>query len=364
VRLLILFFSVFLFAANVKSVKKELKNTKITISKMNTRLGKLAKEINKKQQDIQNLEKEIKNLNTQITNLKTQLKNSNQTLNELKDLKKGYLIKLKQIQDKINYFLSTNYYISNQTAQDVNDLINQELTKEILKQYSNKIAKLTNQQAKIKFQIFNVNDKIAQILDKQKLLTQKRNEFLKLKNRLQTELKTLAKKKENYKKRLYSMIKKQQELQKKLKELSIIKTTKHNRVKYTKLPTKIYRGIKTVAPVRGKIIKRFGSYIDPIYKFRVYNDSITIKPYQKNALIRAIMPGRVVYIDRKKGVVVIKHKNYLFSIYANLSKISPILKKGSYVKRGQIIARVADTLEFEITYKDRPINPLKVVKIY
>ena len=77
------------------------------------------------------------------------------------------------------------------------------------------------------------------------------------------------------------------------------------------------------------------------------------------------MNGKVVYIgengDRK--VIFIKHPGNLFSIYANLTKISPLLKKGSYVKRGQIIARVKDALEFEVTYKDRPINPLKVIKL-
>jgi len=61
-------------------------------------------------------------------------------------------------------------------------------------------------------------------------------------------------------------------------------------------------------------------------------------------------------------VIFIKHKNNLFSIYANLSKISPLLKNGSLIKKGQIIGRVKDALEFEVTYKDRPINPLKVIK--
>ena len=360
-RFLIILFSVFLFASNVKNVKKELRHTKVTISRMNYYLSKLANKINQKQIEIKNLDKKIQNLNIQIQQLKKDLQNSNQTLNELYDLKKGYLQKLQEIQDKINYFLSTNYYISNQTIDSVNDLVRQEVTKEILKKYSNQISKMTKEQTKIKSNISAVTDKIMKIVQKQKLLTKKRNELLSLKKTRQKELNNLAAQKALYKKRLYAMIKKQKALQNKLKELSIIKTTQHTA--NVTLPTKIYRGIKTVAPVRGRVIKRFGSYIDPIYKFRVYNDSITIKPYQKNAVIRAVMPGRVVYIDDKKGVIIIKHKNYLFSIYANLSKISPILKKGSFVKRGQIIARVQDSLEFEITYKDRPINPLKVITL-
>ena len=77
------------------------------------------------------------------------------------------------------------------------------------------------------------------------------------------------------------------------------------------------------------------------------------------------MSGKVVYIgdNGERKVLFIKHSGNLFSIYANLSKISPLLKKGSYVKRGQIIARVKDALEFEVTYKDKPINPLRVIRL-
>ncbi len=358
-RFLIIFLPIFLFSS-IQSVKKELKTTKSNIYKMNITLSRLAKEIKKKQKEITQIDLKIKKLNKQISSLQTELKNSNKTLNELSDLKKGYLKKLNEIKDKINYFLSTNYYISHQAIDNINDLINQEITKQILKKYSKKISSLTDEEAKIKLQISIISDQISKIQNKQALLIKKKKELLYLKKQRKKELKNLNTKKQQYKQKLYSMIQKQKALQQKLKELSIIKTTKHIP---TSLPTKIYKGVKTIPPVNGKIIKRFGNYIDPIYKFRIYNDSITIKPYEKNAIIRAIMPGKVVYIDKKKGIVILKHKNYLFSIYANLSKISPILRKGLYVKRGQILARVENFLEFEITYKDKPINPLKVIKL-
>ena len=165
------------------------------------------------------------------------------------------------------------------------------------------------------------------------------------------------------------MIKKQQSLRKKLQELKIVKKREEIKVKkvgsaYFKPKTATYKGRKTIPPVYGKVIKKFGSYIDPIYKIKIYNDSITIKA-KPNSVVRSIMSGKVVYIGENgdKKVIFIKHPGNLFSIYANLEKISPLLKKGSYVKRGQIIARVKDALEFEVTYKDRPINPLKVIKL-
>ena len=134
---------------------------------------------------------------------------------------------------------------------------------------------------------------------------------------------------------------------------------------YFQTKTANYKGIKTIPPVHGTIIKNFGSYIDPVYHIRIYNDSITIKANKQNSMVRAVLSGRIVYVGQSnsKGVVIIKNKNNLFTIYANLDKISPLLKKGLYIKRGQIIARIKNTLEFEITYKEKPINPTKVIAL-
>jgi len=187
----------------------------------------------------------------------------------------------------------------------------------------------------------------------------KKNELLSLLKKRKKELNSLESKKREYKRKLLALINKQKKLQKKLASLLIIKKRAQKPTTFT------YKGMKTIAPLRGKVIKKFGSYIDPIYKIKIYNDSITIKPFIKNATVRSIMPGRVVYIGENGGkkIIVIKHKNSIFSIYANLSKVSPLLKKGSFVKRGQIIARVKDSLEFEVTYKEKPINPLKVISL-
>ncbi len=354
-RAIIFLFSVFLFA----NIHTELKNTKTIISKMNTKLDILAKEIAKKQRNIDLLNKKIYLLNKEIQKLQNELKNSNKTLGELIDLQKGYRLKLKKIKDEIDSFLSTNYYLNSKDVDNVNDLIYNELSKKALDIYSVKIEKLAKQQEILKKEIKKTAERILAITQKQNLLKKKKNRLLSLLYQRKKEVKSLKRKKEEYKQKLLSMIQKEKNLQNKLKQLLIIKEQKYKPVYYT------YRGMKTIAPIRGKVIKKFGSYIDPVYKIRIYNDSITIKPFRQNEVVRAIMPGKVVYIGEanNKKIIVLKHKNNVFSIYANLSKVSPILKKGFYVKRGQIIARVKDTLEFEITYKDKPINPLKVIKL-
>ncbi|WP_456489003.1 murein hydrolase activator EnvC family protein [Caminibacter pacificus] len=366
-RWIVIFLAVLVFGASVTTTKKEIKKTQIIISKMNDKLDKLAREIRKKQQSINSLNSKINSLNKEIAKLQETLKDANKVLGELNDLKKGYVEKENRIKNEIIDFLSTNYYLDTQEVDNVNDLIYNEISKKILEANAQKIAKIVKQSKTINQNISSINEKIDQIIKKQQELKSKKEKLLSLLKARKKEIQALNRQKLLYKKRLEALIRKQKNLQNRLAQLKIIKKRKQTSVQQPNynVKTAVYKGQKTIPPLRGRVIKKFGSYIDPVYKIRIYNDSITIKPYQKNAIVRAIMPGKVVYIgeNNDKKIIVIKHKGDIFSIYANLDKISPLIKKGKYVKRGQIIARVTDTLEFEVTYKEKPINPLKVISL-
>jgi murein DD-endopeptidase MepM/ murein hydrolase activator NlpD len=367
--LLIIALSVSVFAS-VTSTKKELKYTSYKIAKMNKKLDALAKQILSQEKEINVLTKKERNIQNDIDSLQRQLKNSTQVLSELTDLAKGLNIKKEEIKAEVIKFISQNYYLDTKQVDSLNDLIYSEINEKALELYSKQISGLLSKYRQIDGNLSVTDKKINGIKSKQAVLIKKKNELSKLKKEKIRELAMLKKQKDDYKKRLLSMIKKQQFLRKKLQELKIVKKrTPQINVKkvgssYFKPKTAVYRGRKTIPPVYGTVIKKFGSYIDPIYKIRIYNDSITIKtkPY---SVVRSIMDGKVVYIGNSgdRMVVFIKHPGNLFSVYANLIKVSPLLKKGSYVKRGQIIARVKNTLEFEVTYKDRPINPLKVIRL-
>jgi murein DD-endopeptidase MepM/ murein hydrolase activator NlpD len=63
-------------------------------------------------------------------------------------------------------------------------------------------------------------------------------------------------------------------------------------------------------------------------------------------------------------MVIIKHSDELFSVYAHASSL--LVKKGERVQQGQVIAKVGSTgrssgphLHFEIRRNETPINPLK-----
>ena len=382
----ILFFlltSLLLFANNITTTQKKISQTKFIISKMNQKLDIIADKIQQKELFINKINKKIGNLNIQINFLNKELNNSKTKLSDFNRLKNKFIKKSTKIQNEIINFISENYFNSTSKTENIRDLIDKEITKKILERYSHKINSLIQKNKKILNQITLLNKKINNIKQKQILFIKAKQKLALLKQNRQKELLFLKQDKITYKKRLKNLIKKEENLQNKLAQLNIIKIKKRKYIKQQNQNLKVnlnlnvkkygslyftpsvtnYRGLKTIAPIKGKIIKKFGSYIDPVYHIRIYNDSITIKSYKKNAIVRAILSGRIIYVGTTngKGIIIIRHRDNLFSIYANLERISPILRKGLYVKKGQIIARIKNNLEFEITYKNHPINPIRVI---
>ena len=62
-------------------------------------------------------------------------------------------------------------------------------------------------------------------------------------------------------------------------------------------------------------------------------------------------------------MIIIKHKDGLYTIYAHIDKIAPSIKKGKKVKKGYIIGRVNSKLTFEVTKNSYHINPLDLIKV-
>lgn len=139
------------------------------------------------------------------------------------------------------------------------------------------------------------------------------------------------------------------------------------RSSYAKPKTYAYRGNKTISPLAGAtLIKKFGTYIDPIYKIKIFNESITLKAPSSNAKVQNILNGRVVFAGKSSmlgKVVVVAHSGKMHTVYAGLSKIAPNIHVGSKIKKGYIIGRVASKLTFQATKNSEHINPLKLIKI-
>ena len=136
---------------------------------------------------------------------------------------------------------------------------------------------------------------------------------------------------------------------------------------YKKSKTYAYRGGKTISPIAGaKVIKKFGTYIDPIYKIKIFNESITLKAPTSNAKVKTVLNGKVVFAGKSSmlgKVVVVAHGGRMHTVYAGLSKIAPNIKTGRKIRKGYVVGKVKSKLMFQATKNSKHINPLKLIRI-
>ncbi len=136
---------------------------------------------------------------------------------------------------------------------------------------------------------------------------------------------------------------------------------------YQKSKVYAYKGGKTISPIPGaRLIKKFGTYMDPIYKIKIFNESITLKAPSRNAKVQNILNGKVVFAGKSSmlgKVVVVAHSGKIHTVYAGLSKIAPNIRTGRKIKKGYVIGKVSSKLMFQATKNSKHINPLKLIRI-
>ncbi len=136
---------------------------------------------------------------------------------------------------------------------------------------------------------------------------------------------------------------------------------------YKKSKTYEYKSEKTISPLSGaKLIKKYGTYVDPIYKIKIFNESITLKAPNANAKVKNILNGKVVFAGKSSmlgKVVVVAHSGKMHTVYAGLSKIAPTIHVGSKIKKGYVVGKVARKLMFQATKNSKHINPMKLIRI-
>lgn len=133
---------------------------------------------------------------------------------------------------------------------------------------------------------------------------------------------------------------------------------------------------RMVGPVKGKISSPFGLRKDPFTgKWRKHDGIDIAAPY--GTPVYAIQEGRVTFSGWKGGYgkcVIIDHYYpdipkipRLQTKYGHNSKL--VVRKGDYVKRGDLIAYVGSTgrstgphLHFEVVYHGKPTNPIDYIK--
>ncbi|WP_415396303.1 murein hydrolase activator EnvC family protein [Sulfurimonas sp. CS5] len=402
--LILILVSAILFAktsvdANIKKTSNKLSSFSKNYSNINKKMAKTAKAILKQKKEILIQQKYLDLLKKELGEKESSY---SENTTQLKDLKKVQS-NLKSIQEKLEEELvftiaqsvSLSIILEEEIAASQESLMEFEVLKVMLENSKKKVKELNSK--------FYSNSKNIDILNTHAnfLEVEIANIDTKRKNLLSTQkknkkaLKKLTIAENSYKKELKKLLKKQDLLKKTLAKLNIIKIDEINKAKeqeerrkafdskrivsdrnlpkvkkhgssYQKVKTKNYVGDKTIAPFSPyTITKRYGTYTDPIYGIKVFNESISLKPKEKNTKVKTVFNGKVIYADKTAvldNIVIVQHLNGLHTIYANLTQISPNIKKGVKIKKGYTIGRVSDELIFEVTQKSYHINPERLFK--
>lgn len=401
----------FLLAAQ-EGIDKKIRSTNSKIStfsknysSLNQKMAKNAKAILKQRLEIEKQQKYLKELEVQLSDKEQSYKENKVQLSGLAQNNEKLKTAQNTIEEELVFviaqsitlsvILEDNYSVDEESLMEFEVLQtmlehSKEKAKSLNKTYYNNakdIERLNKQSKYLKQSIENIDMKRKKLT-----LTQKKNK---------KSLKKLQVDKAIYKRKLKVLLSKQDELKKTLSKLNIIKidelkkaqeekerkiafaskkaSKQEQELKNEKLPnvkkhgssyqalkTKKYTGVKTIAPLESyTITKKYGTYTDPIYGIKIFNESISLKPKKTNAKVKTVFNGKVIYADKTavlNNIVIVEHRNGLHTIYANLSQISPNIKKGKKIKKGYSIGRVDDELIFEVTQKSYHINPIRLFK--
>ncbi len=125
------------------------------------------------------------------------------------------------------------------------------------------------------------------------------------------------------------------------------------------------KDIKMQAPLSSyTVTKKFGPYLDPIYKIELFNESVSLRSKTPNEKVYSALKGQVVYAKNDAGslgnVVILKHSGDVHTIYSQLSQIAPTLSVGKVIPQGYVVGRIENTLVFQATKNNKYLNPLEL----
>ena len=366
-------------------------------SNINKKMAKTAKAILKQKKELEKQNRYLKKLKKELGIKESSYKENTTQLIQLK----GYQGELKKEQNSIEEELvfviaqsvSLSVILEEDYAVNAESLIEFEVLNNMLNVSKKRAKKLNKKFYSNSKNIDTLKGHTHRLEVAISNIDKKRKKLLKTKKANKKALKKLELSKASYKKELKKLISKQNALKKTLAQLNIIKIDEAKKAKqekerkkafkrksivsnenlpkvkkhgssYQAIKTKKYRGKKTIAPLDSyTMTKKYGTYTDPIYGIKIFNESISLKPRKANAKVKTVFNGKVIYADKTAvldNIVIVEHKDGLHTIYANLSQISPNVKKGKKIKKGYTIGRVSEELVFEVTQKSYHINPIRL----
>ncbi|GAA9353070.1 M23 family metallopeptidase [Helicobacter pylori] len=374
-------------AKDIQHKETLLKKTHEEKNQLNSRLSSLGEAIRSKELQKAEMERQM------IALKKSLEKNRNESLAQekvltnyrksLDHLQKQRSFLQKRVFDTLLEDFLFSQALKRQNLASSNDVILQVAFENLHQSTLSKMSQLSQEEKDLNTQALKVKSsiqKISSVIDEQKT----REVTLKS---LQTEqnklILSMQKDYAIYNQRLTLLEKERQNLNALLKRLNIIKQNRENEERvslkkssqalevkqvassYQNINTTSYNGPKTIAPLNDyEVVQKFGPYIDPVYNLKIFSESITLVSKTPNALVRNVLDGKIVFakeINMLKKVVIIEHKNGIRTIYSQLDKIAPTIKSGMRIQKGYILGRIEQRLGFEVTMREKHINPLELI---
>lgn len=395
----------------IANTSKRLESFKSTYSELHADMAANAKEILTQNRAVLQQQQELKRLHDQIEAKKSIYEAEKEELSTLQSSQKDLQKLQNEIEEELAFAIAKNaslsLLLSDERAKNAESFITEEALKLIAKQTRNDIKSLESSYSGNHEAIKELQERINALRASIAEMDRKEHELKLSYEANQKALKELTAKTKAYETSLTKILKEQEALQSTLKRLNIVKAEEvkaeqeaKRRAKaqeeaqkeaqeasatrqsmmvesrdlpdvkqvgssYQNVKTKPYKGAKTIAPLEGySVTKKFGPYTDPIYNIKIFNESVSLKPKERDAKVMNILNGKVVMAQETamlNHVVIVEHDNGIHTIYAQLDQIAPTIKTGQKIKKGSIIGRVNGELMFEVTQQNYHINPLQLI---
>ena len=400
---------IFIFASAIDTKiaqnQKILDSSKKNKDNTTVKIKEIADKIEASNTNLSKLEEDIIKINEDIEQHQKLLESSQSKLNDLQ-AKSSDLIKEKNSSEEeiINTIVeqfSTSLALQLASKESLQELIDNEMFNLLSTNAKQKVLKLNENYNRLtentKANQQEINKLNSYIKDR--LKTKENYKALQIKHT--KSLENLEKEHKLYQAELKKVIEQQDSLSKILSDLKIVKqqelkkaqeekednqqaqTTNVRNQKYAKdlnLDVKKvgsstdgvqivkYKGAKTIAPLKSfKIVKNFGTYYDPVYKIKLFNESIVLQSNEKDSKVVAVLNGKIVYAKKNAGmlenVVIIQHEGGIHTVYSHLDDIAPTLVVGKWVQKGSVVGRVNENLTFQVTKDSSHIDPRDLFSI-
>lgn len=380
---------------DIKTNKDKLAATQSQEKAINKKLDELGRAINAKNLELNNLGKQIITLEKDIAQNQGKSQAQEKTLKDFQNKQNNLLEQKRILETQLGKFITQsiafrtiiNRYKDIDSADSVVEFY---IYQALYKNIQENIKTLNAKQTLLNNEIDKITSNISQIQSSIKIQTNKKDYLQNAKEQQKTTLAKMQDELKTYDQQLKDIVKERKDLDEILSRLNIIKENKKNTqsqqafinnqkdpksikapkqfgTSYRDVPTVRYTGTKTFPPLESyNIEKQFGPYFDPVYKFKIFNAAIMFHPKTRNANVKNVLDGKIVYAKDAPGlkkVIIIEHANAIHTIYAYMDSIESSVKVGMNIKKGAILGKVNERLSFEITQKDKHINPAEFIKL-